>query len=45
MLINLIKSYLKDDDLTIYTIRLDDGQELVITEGEFEQLKKLINEM
>ena len=42
-LIELTKEFNKEDDITLYTIALADGQELIITEGEFEQLKEKIN--
>lgn len=42
-LIELTKDYIKEDDITLYTITLADGQELVITENEFLQLKEKIN--
>lgn len=42
-MLTIEKDYIKEDDLTVYKIKLDDGQSLEITEYEFEELKDYIN--
>lgn len=39
-MLTLEKDYIAEDDLTVYTIKLDDGQELSINEYEMKELLK-----
>lgn len=37
-MLTLEKEYIKEDDLTIYTIKIDDGQTLSINKDEMNEL-------
>jgi hypothetical protein len=39
-MLTLEKDYIAEDDLTVYTIKLDDGQQLSINEYEMKELLK-----
>ena len=41
-MLKIEKEFIEDGNLTVYVLKLDDGQEFALHEGEFETLKKYI---